>query len=89
MTAKAERQPGASADRWDIRTEPYTGVSFNKKTGVIKNVTGTRIRYRPKGTRGRFREFTVVGNLPSAPLADIVSKYEDELVPKYRKEMGR
>lgn len=62
--------------KWDVKTESFEGFSFNARTGKSKAATGTRVRYRRVGSRGRFKTFVVEGAMPKN-VQLLVSKYED------------
>lgn len=60
--------------RWDIRAEETTGFS---SVGTTERVLS--IRYRPKGSRGRFQSFVVVPPWPDPErYQELVDAYEDK-----------
>jgi DNA integrity scanning protein DisA with diadenylate cyclase activity len=64
-----------SEQQWEIRTEPFSGLSVNPDTGHSEKESGTRVRYRRRGSRGRFEVFVLVGH-STANMQEVVSLYE-------------
>lgn len=59
---------------WEIRAEPAESVPVRKNE---KPISGIKIRYRRLGSRGRFKSFVFVGDLPPGKsIFDVVTAYE-------------
>lgn len=60
--------------KYEIRTES-AGLSINLRTGLSDAKQATRVKFRKKGSKGRFESFVVVGAMPDVDLADLVAAY--------------
>lgn len=67
--------------QWDIKAEHYSGMGFDPKTLKMTPQTGTQIKYRKKGKKGRYKSFIVVGDL-CGTLPKIVEAYEKSMKEK-------
>lgn len=60
--------------KWEIKCDPTESIPVRRGE---ESVAGLRVRYRPAGSRGRFKSFVLVGPLPHGrTVADVVNEVE-------------